>query len=90
MHALIEDLVRRPTADPQSIDAATARSLVSAYLGQWPEVSRDEWPAVLGSADRLGSVHRAASWDRLLREVDPDRLGVPPPRIADWVREALT
>ncbi len=76
-------------ADPLP-PGAEEGALASAYLGQWPEVGRDQWPEVLRAADRLGAVHRAASWARLLREVDPDRLGMSPPRIVDWVRQALT
>ncbi len=46
-------------------------------------------PEVLAAADRLGAVHRAASWLRLLAPVDPDRLAVPTPRVADWLELAL-
>ena len=74
---------------------------ISAYLqaggwqgaGGWPGAGA--WPGdgglpeVLEAADRLGAVHRAASWLRLLAPVDPDRLAVPTPRVADWLELAL-
>ncbi|MCV2393140.1 hypothetical protein OEB99_02355 [Actinotalea sp. M2MS4P-6] len=66
-----------------------ADAVVEAYLSRWPEVPRERWSDVLRAADRLGAVHRAASWLRLLAPVDPERLGVPTPRIVDWIAGAL-
>jgi hypothetical protein len=75
-------------ADPWPEGSTTAR-LVEAYAERWPEVDRTDRAAVVAAADRLGTLHRAASWRRLLAPVDPDRLGVPTPRIATWVLAAL-
>ncbi len=71
-------------------DTPLTRRIVDAYVERWPEVPRPDRPEVLDAADRLGAVHRAASWLRLLDPVDPDRLGVPTPRITAWIQLALT
>lgn len=70
-------------------DTAATRALLDRYAEHWPEVDRAARRSVLAAADRLGSVHRAASWERLLAPVDPQRLGVETPRLADWLRLAL-
>ncbi|MGD8199166.1 hypothetical protein ACQE98_00715 [Ornithinimicrobium sp. W1679] len=70
-------------------DTPLTRRIVDAYVERWPEVARPDRPEVLDAADRLGAVHRAASWLRLLAPVDPDRLGVPTPRITAWIQLAL-
>lgn len=69
--------------------APAAVRVAEAYLARWPEAPRRRWAAVVRAADRLGAVHRAASWQRLLAPVDPARLGLPTPRIADWLAAAL-
>lgn len=71
---------------PARDDALRAR-LVSAYLGQWPQVTADA-DTLVDAADRLASLHRCESWRRLLAPVDPARLGVPTPRLADWIADA--
>lgn len=68
---------------------ATVHGLLDRYAEHWPEVDRSDRAEVLRAADRLGALHRAASWDRLLAPVDPDRLGVPTPVVADWLALAL-
>lgn len=65
------------------------RRLLDRYAEHWPEVRQTDRPALLVAADRLGCLHRAASWHRLLAPVDPDRLGVRTPRVASWLRLAL-
>lgn len=70
-------------------DTPATRDLLDRYAEHWPEVDRADRHTVLAAADRLGSVHRAASWERLLAPVDPERLGVETPRLADWLRLAL-
>ncbi len=88
LHLPLRVAVGLGLADPLPREAAQG-TLTSTYLELWPEISRDQWLTVLAAADKLGALHRAASWTRLLREVDPQRLGMPPPTIADWVRQAL-
>lgn len=66
-----------------------SQTLARAYVSQWPEVAVRLWPEILRSSDRLAAVHRVASWERLLRGVDADHLGMPEPRLADWMRPAL-
>lgn len=71
-------------------DAAVAVALADSYLACWDirPASRDH---ARRAADRLGAIHRAASWERLLAPVvqDPARLGMPVPRLADWIAVAL-
>jgi hypothetical protein len=75
------------------VDLGAGPGSGSSGPGGWP--GADGWPGdgglpeVLEAADRLGAVHRAASWLRLLAPVDPDRLAVPTPRVADWLELAL-
>lgn len=70
-------------------DSPLTMELLARYAEHWPEVDVTARPALLAAADRLGAVHRATSWQRLLAPVDPDRLGVETPRLADWLRLAL-
>jgi hypothetical protein len=70
-------------------DTATVRRLLDRYAEHWPEVDRADRAEVLRAADRLGALHRAASWERLLAPADPGRLGVPTPVVADWLALAL-
>lgn len=65
------------------------RQLVSDYTAHWPQVAPQDRAAVVAAADRLGALQRAASWQRLLAHVDPDRLSVPAPRVADYLAQAL-
>lgn len=75
------------------VDLGAGPGSGSSGAGGWPGAGA--WPGdgglpeVLEAADRLGAVHRAASWLRLLAPVDPDRLAVPTPRVADWLELAL-
>lgn len=70
-------------------DTPAAGRVLDRYAEHWPEVDRTDRHTLLAAADRLGSLHRAASWQRLLAPADPDRLGVPTPHLADWLRLAL-
>lgn len=70
-------------------DTPLTRRVLDAYADRWPEVDRADRAEVAAAADRLGALHRAASWLRLLAPVDPDRLGVPTPSVADWLELAL-
>lgn len=74
--------------DPLPASALTRR-LLDRYAEHWPEVDRPDRAEVLRAADRLGALHRAASWERLLAPADPGRLGVPTPLVADWLALAL-
>lgn len=76
--------LREPLADTPA-----TRALLDRYAEHWPEVDRADRHTLLAAADRLGSLHRAASWERLLAPVDPDRLGVETPRLVDWLALAL-
>jgi hypothetical protein len=74
---------------PPPAHVASAR-LWRAYLQQWPQTSRrDDLAVLIDAADRLASLHRCESWRRLLARVDPEHLGVPPPRLADWLADAM-
>lgn len=94
LHTTVRLAARVPLTDPWP-DTPLTRRVVDAYLERWPEVDLEgragdrDLPEVLEAADRLGAVHRAASWLRLLGPVDPDRLAVPTPRVADWLELAL-
>ena len=55
-------------------DTAPVRRLVDAYLEHWPEVTSRDRPGLLRAADRLGALHRAASWQRLLAPVEPTKV----------------
>ena len=57
---------------------STVRRLAADYLRLWPEVPERLWPEVLQAGDRLGAVHRALSWHRLLAHVDTASLKEPP------------
>lgn len=71
-------------------DGPAAVALADSYLACW-DVPPAERERARRAADRLGAVHRAASWERLLAPVaqDPARLGMPVPRLADWIAVAL-
>lgn len=64
------------------------RMLAMRYLRCWPEVPERLGLDVLDAADRLGSVHRALSWARLLAHVDTASVHSPP-RVATWLGQAL-
>lgn len=64
------------------------RQLAMTYLDCWPEVPAAARLEVLAAADRIGSVHRALSWARLLAHVDTDSIS-DPPRVATWLCQAL-
>lgn len=66
-----------------------ARAITEAYLGAWPEVDAEQGRRLVAAADRLAAVHRCESWRRLLAPLDPQRLAQEPPRLADWVGEAV-
>lgn len=70
-------------------DTPAAGRILDRYAEHWPDVGRGDRHELWVAADRLGSLHRAASWQRLLAPADPDRLGVPAPYLADWLRLAL-
>lgn len=74
--------------DPWPQEPATRR-LVDAYAEHWPEISSSDRRTVLRAAERLGALHRAESWRRLLAETDTDMLVAPAPRIATWLIQAL-
>lgn len=74
-------------ADPLP-DRPDVRRLAEQYLRCWPEVPVRRWPEVLEAADRLGAVHRALSWERLLAHVDARSL-TDPPRVSVWFMQAL-
>ncbi len=77
-----------PIAPPA--DAPARTRLVDAYVAQWPQVARGaELDRLIDAADRLASLQRCESWRRLLVHVDPDRLGSPSPRLADWIADAV-
>ena len=67
---------------------AVVRRLAEGYLRCWPEVPQRRWPEVLLAADRLGAVHRALSWERLLAHVDADLLS-DPPQVGTWLAQAV-
>lgn len=64
------------------------RSMVDAYVEVWSGAHGRDVGDV-DAADRLASVHRCESWRRLLVEVDRTRLGVPAPRLGDWLKDAV-
>jgi hypothetical protein len=78
--ALGSGMPRDPAAD----------GLADAYLACW-DVAPERRPMLRRAADRLGALHRAGSWQRLLEPVDQDpaRLGRPVPRLVDWFSVAL-
>ncbi|WP_188079074.1 aminoglycoside phosphotransferase family protein [Actinotalea subterranea] len=75
--------------EPPPRDDAVAARLRDAYLSRWPQVAPGDRPTVARAADRLASIHRCESWRRLLAHADPQRLGVPTPRLADRLADAL-
>lgn len=88
LHAPLRGAAGARLVDPLP-DSPVVRRLSDAYLEHWPGVAPGDRPALLRAADRLGALHRALSWRRLLAEVDPDRLGVPTPRLDTWLTQAL-
>lgn len=74
---------------PPGRDDPVARRLRDAYLGVWGLTSGPDADHLVDAADRLASVHRCESWRRLLAHADPERLGVPAPRLADWLADAV-
>ncbi|MEE6272367.1 hypothetical protein V2J56_03265 [Georgenia sp. MJ206] len=76
-------------SSPPAAGSPTADRLVRAYAEQWPQVRPGaDLDRLVDTADRLASLHRCESWRRLLAHVDPDRLGTPTPRLADWLADA--
>ncbi|WP_413449904.1 hypothetical protein AA0Y32_04405 [Georgenia phoenicis] len=74
---------------PPARESRLRERLVRAYVEQWPQVTPGRnADRLVDAADRLASLHRAESWRRLLAHVDPARLGVPTPRLADWLADA--
>lgn len=69
-------------------DGPTTEAIVAAYLGAWSQVPQHQWPDVLDAADRVGAIHRALSWRRLLNHVTPDALP-DPPRLSAWLHQAI-
>ena len=69
-------------------DSPTANRLADHYLRCWPEIPPHLGHEVLVAADRLGAVHRALSWRRLLVHLDGNAIPNPP-QIATWVRQAV-
>lgn len=88
LHASGRGIARVRLTDPWPPEPAAQR-LVEAYAEHWPEISRPDRQAVLRAADRLGALHRAESWRRLLAETDTETLEAPAPRIATWLIQAL-
>lgn len=72
-------------ADPLPMNRTVLR-LARVYFDQWPGVAAGE--AVIRAADRLGAVHRALSWSRLLKHTDTSRL-TDPPRVGNWLLQAV-
>lgn len=73
---------RGPDADDPRV-----RRVLDAYLDQWAGPGRPlpALRALVGPALLLAQAHRCESWRRLLAPVDPTRLGVPAPRLADYL-----
>lgn len=88
LHAPLRGAAGVRLADPLP-DLPLVRRLAHAYLEHWPAVAPGDREDLLQAADRLGSLHRAASWRRLLAPTDPATLGMPPPRVSAWVAQAL-
>lgn len=72
-------------ADPLPMNPAVLR-LAGAYFDPWPGIKAGE--AVIRAADRVGAVHRAMSWSRLLKHTDTNRLA-DPPRVGNWLLQAV-
>ena len=89
LHASGRGIAGIRLTDPWPQELITRR-LVDAYAEHWSEISRSDRRTVLQAAVRLGALHRAESWRRLLAEIDTDMLEAPVPRIAIWLIQALT
>ncbi|WP_199423377.1 hypothetical protein [Actinotalea solisilvae] len=74
---------------PPAPDDAVAARLGDAVLDAWGIAPGADAARLVEAADRLASVQRCESWRRLLAHADPDRLGVPTPRLADWLADAV-
>lgn len=74
---------------PAPAGDAAVNSMAGAYMGQWPLASGSDLRILAEAADRLASLHRCESWRRLLAGTHPDAVGDRPPRLADWLADAL-
>lgn len=88
LHSPGREIAKVRLSDPWPQARSTQR-LVDAYAEHWPEIDRSDRAAVLEAAKRLGALHRAESWRRLSAETDPDKLGMPSPRLATWLVQTL-
>ncbi len=74
---------------PAPREASIVHHLHTAYRDVWSSVGIEIGAATIESADRLASVHRCESWRRLLANLDQSLLGVAPPRLLDWLNDAV-